>query len=347
MLPSVQELERIFSIYPWTPDAIQRGFIPLLSPEVARERAEALHDDLTRSPFEWDIKPGFPTRDFQLPTYQIPGTHFGAEVGSGAADVQKAHGVGLNWGNPLKLAKVCSIARQHFGPDWMLQGRFSEKLHNGNHHLSFVEEFLWLGMWRSVTGVEPGKPPEYEVNPFSKAGSAKKIDWRFKSCDQVINLEVKYRPKDWMRHVDGAEFYLVRDDYYDDCEGKFPVRYDGELNLIGVSSPASIDRSWQLQTETFVRTHPDVDGVIMWAQDSQTSGVVFDVQSKQKALIDLLFTSTSEDKGHVAIVMHVWKERKGRREARAENIGRLIEEINDKNYQAFLDSVCGKDRQKP
>lgn len=345
MLPSVEELTQIFSIYPWRPEAIAKGFPPLLSPVVARTRAEDLHEALLRSSFSWDIKPGFPSRDFQLPSYQIPGTNFGAEASSGAAEVQRVHGIGLNWGAPLKLAKVCSIAREYFGPDWMLEPRFREKLHNGNHHLSFVEEFLWLGMWYDVTGVEAGKPPEYEINPFAKEGSAKRIDWRFKSCGQIINLEVKFRQKDWMRHVDGSDFYVVRDNYYEDCEGKFPVRYDGELNLIVVSSPTSIDRSSQLQTETFVRTHPTVDGVITWAQDTQNSSIVFDVQSPSRNLVKLFLKSTKEDEGHVAIVMHDWKERDARRETRAENIPRLMEEMRVKNYQALLDNLCGRDRQ--
>lgn len=104
--------------------------------------------------------------------------------------------------------------------------------------------------------------------PFHAAGCKKRVDWRFKSCGQIINLEVKYRPRDWVRHVDGPDFNIVMPEYYYDVPAKFPTRLPGELNLVAVSCPAPIDRSLRERTEVFLRNHTTIDGVLIWSQAS-------------------------------------------------------------------------------
>lgn len=255
-----------------------------------------------------------------LSHYEIPDSDFGKIDDHTAHEGQRAYGTGLNWGSVIRLSKAVEVGRSFFPKEWPT--KFKSKLLNPKDHLSFIEEMLWLNLWRGVRNVR------YEVAPFSSTGCKKQVDWRFEAgsigsfSGQIINLEVKYRPRDWMRHVDGPEFNIVMESYFDDVPAKFPIKHPEELNLVAVSCPASIDRSLRERTELLLRKNPTIDGVIIWAQASKDSPSPFEIHSlKCKHLIETLFTGGDlEDAAHIGIVRHVWRKRDERRADRANEV---------------------------
>jgi hypothetical protein len=134
-----------------------------------------------------------------------------------------------------------------------------------------------------------------------------------------------------MRHADGPEFNIVMPSYYYDVPDKFPVKRADELNLVAISSPAPIDRSWRLRTENFLHENPTIDGVLVWAQASSSGYHPFEIQSVQKGLIETLFTyGDSEDAAHIGIVLHLWRNRDMRRAYRASEVPKLLQKKTGK-----------------
>jgi hypothetical protein len=333
-MTSLSEIAEALRHYPFSKAVVREGCKPVLQ-EVgidAAERARALFEDMAAIGCTWPFRAMTVSEKLVLSYYEIPGTDFGKSDSEDVPDVFRAHGFGLNWGSLIRLSKVCEIGRRCFGADW--PGRFKRKLLNPKDHLAFVEEMLWLNLWHDVSEIKP------EAQPFLSAGCEKRVDWRFKSCGQVINLEVKYRPKDWMRHVDGSEVNIVMPDYYYDVPPKFPRRNDDEINVVAVSCPAPSDRSLQLRTEMFLRSNPTVDGVLIWSQVSQGTRP-FEIHSlKNGELIKTLFTGGDfEDAAHVGIIRHLWRKRDERRAYRAEEIPELLQRLGEEARRAAVDQT--------
>jgi hypothetical protein len=318
----LSEIVEILRHYPWSKEAVLAGYKPVLS-EMGIDpvqRAQNLVVDMTAIGLDWPIR-SIPCSDqIILSHYEIPESDFGRIHEDDVPEAMKAHGSGLNWGSVIRLSKVCEIGRKFFGDDWPC--RFKKELLNPKDHLSFVEEILWLNLWYNVSEVN------HEVKAFSELGCNKQVDWQFKSCGYLINLEIKYRPKDWMRHVDGSEFNIVMPDYYYDVPGKFPHKHPDTLNLVGVSTPASIDRSLCERTEVFLRSHPNIDSILIWSQSS-TGATPFEIHAiKDRELIQVLFTGGDlEDAAHIGLIRHVWRDRDKRRAYRAEDVPMLLQKL--------------------
>jgi hypothetical protein len=307
---NVELLEKILREYPWDEEALSNGATPTLDLDTARRRAIILAEDAGSLGIDWPIRVTGGEHNLLLPYYDIPGTEFGATDSATAKEVEKAHGFGLNWGSLVRLSKACEIGRTQFGDEWPT--KFKGQLTNPKDHLSIVEEILWLGLWQQTRALER------EARPFQRLGNTKRVDWRFDCCGQIINLEIKYRPRDWIRHVDGSKFSRVFDSYYHDVPAKFPTRNEGELNIVGISSLASEDRHWSLVTEKLLKTHTEIDAVILWAHHTESGGP-FRIHSLKKDFIDLFFTGgTVEDAAHFGLVRHLWRSRDERRAMRAE-----------------------------
>lgn len=120
-----------------------------------------------------------------------------------------------------------------------------------------LEEILWLGRWHTPENIEMA----YKQNP----DSPKDIDWRFTSCGQTINLEVKNRQRDWVGVVDGPHFSRNFDSYFRDLAGKFGPQQNGELNIVGITTMSPPDRGLQECTQRFLDAHPEIDAVIIWS----------------------------------------------------------------------------------
>jgi len=317
------EITEILRHHPWSKEAVARGAVPLLSemgidPE---ERANILVEDMEAIGCDWPIRSIPVGEETILSHYEIPGSDFGTTGDEGARDVYTAHGSGLNWGSVIRLSKTCEVGRSIFGSAWPT--KFKGKLLNPKEHLSFVEEILWLNLWHGISDVES------EASPFAATGCRKKIDWRFSACGQTINLEVKYRPRDWMRHVDGPEHNVVMPSYFDDVPGKFPSRNAEELNLVAVTCLAAIDRSLQEHTEVLLRNHPNIDGVIIWAHAAKSDSP-FEIHAlKVRGLISMLFTGGDlEDAAHIGIIRHVWRKRDERRSIHAEEVPEILKKLS-------------------
>jgi hypothetical protein len=309
--------------HPWSKEAVDAGYIPVLheldvDPD---RRAREMLEDMEAIGFDWPIGATCCSEQIVLSHYEIPGSDFGRLDDDDVPEVRKVHGSGLNWGSLIRLSKACEIGRKYFGESWPT--RFKKQLLNPKDHLAFIEELLWLNLWYGLTDLV------YEAKPFEAIGCRKQVDWQFKSCGYLINLEIKYRPKDWMRHVDGSEFNIVMPNYYYDVPGKFPRKMPDTLNLVGVSTPAPVDRSLCERTEIFLRSHPTIDGILIWSQSSK-GDLPFEIHAiNDRELIQTLFTGGDiEDAAHIGIVRHLWRDRDEKRAYRADEVPALLEQIS-------------------
>jgi hypothetical protein len=322
-MTNLPEITEILRHYPWSKEAVQKGYQPVFSRMGINpaQRAKVLVEDMESIGCDWPIRSIPGQGEVVLSHYEIPGTDFGRVDEEDVPEVTKAHGSGLNWGSVVRLSKACEIGRRHFGSDWAL--RFKKQLLNAKDHLSFIEEILWLNLWYGISNIQ------YEAKPFCELGYEKQVDWKFMSCGQTINLEIKYRPKDWMRHVDGSDFNIVMPEYYYDVPAKFPHKFPNELNLVGVSSPAPIDRSLCERTEILLRRNPTIDGILIWSQASSGSSP-FEVHAlKDHNLIKTLFTGGDfEDAAHIGIFRHLWRKRDERRAYRAGDVPELLQKLS-------------------
>lgn len=170
-------------------------------------------------------------------------------------DTFKALGFGLNWGDLHLLSHVCEFGRKTWGEDWVL--KFRDKLKNLPDHIATIEELWWLSLWHSPSEIE---------HEFHLGGNTNNtVDWRFKTCGQILNLEVKLRPKDWKRTVDGQMYSTFRKSVFKDCVKKFCRKNDGELNFVGVTLLGPLDQETTQAAENFLTENDKIDGVIYWS----------------------------------------------------------------------------------
>lgn len=326
-------VERFLSAAPLTAHAIAKGCRPFLSGEEVKRRTEAITEDSKLLGLSWSVGQTTMGEQLLIPFYDIPGTDFGKTDACEKEpdESQKAHGIGLNWGGLLRFGRACEIGRRLFPNQWPL--KFKSKLCNGREHLSFIEEIIWLGAWHDITAIER------EVCPWQHIGGTKKIDWRFKSCGQTINLEIKYRARDWTRHADGPEFNIAKPGDFNNLKGKFPNRNEGELNVVGISSYAAPDRSWREETAAYLYTNVAVDAIVLWAPHFTSSDGhgPFEIQSQKKTLISHLLKVDREDSQHLVVVRHLWRERDERRAARVDEVIKALESYPEMAKKRILD----------
>lgn len=321
---NLEEITEILRHHPWSREAVVEGFRPVLA-ELGvdpAERAKILVEDMASIGCEWPIRSEVINDKLILSHDVIPESDFGQIEREDVPEALTAHGTGLNLGSVIRLSKVCEVGRRFFRSDW--PGKFKDKLLNKRDHLSFVEEVLWLNLWHGVSDIES------EAQPFRDRNVEKRVDWRFRSCGMTVNLEVKSRPKDWMRRVDGPENNLVMPSYFYDVPQKFPAKNENELNLVAVSTPAAIDRSLRERIEILLRTYPNIDGALIWAQESRSAVSPFEIHAiENKDLISTLFTGGDfEDAAHIGIIRHVWRKRDERRAYRADEVPELLSQLS-------------------
>jgi hypothetical protein len=157
-----------------------------------------------------------------------------------------AVGYGLDWGDLVTLSQAVLIARRVWGRYWVRE--FRERMTHFNNHLSTVEELWWLGLWDS--------PSRIERECAYCAPRWRSVDWQFQTQGVVINLEVKYRPYDWLRFVDAECYVNRRQHYFDGLAEKFPCKCDGQVNLVAMTLLGSLGCDLQIQAAEFLRLHP-------------------------------------------------------------------------------------------
>jgi hypothetical protein len=298
--------------HPFSREAVARGAKPWLEMLGIDplQRAKILAEDMTSIECDWTVRSKC-VDGFVLSHYIIPKSDFGKmnEVNqkSSPPETYMGEGTGLTEGSLVRLSKASVIGRKLFGDAWPI--RFKKALLNGIDHLSFLEELFWLNRWHHITDIE------YEATPFKSDGCGHSIDWRLKSCGKIINLEVKFRPKDWMRSVDGPEHNKVMPSIFEGVSKKFPKNNKGELNLVAVSCMAPIDRSMREVTEQFLREHPTINGVLVWSMGGSTNGPAYEISSlNDRELIQALFAGIDAEAAHyigsVSYPMRVSEERR-------------------------------------
>lgn len=283
---------------------------PVLRTDEAKARAQMVFEDMIKVRFDlqleyWNVElPGH--QPVGVPAYKLVGSQFNPDGSLDEPDVYKAAGPGLNCGHLLRLSKACKLGRAILKKAW--PNLFATRLRDPNDHLAVVEELIWLGYWESVKDVQRS----YKQS----ADSNKNVDWRFTCCDQVINLEVKYRRRDWIGIVDGPYFSRDFDSYFEDCEGKFGPQKNGELNIIGITTLAPPDEGLRRTIERFLSDHPYVDGIILWSFHAP-AGESPEIHSCKADLIRLLFTEgDAEDRLRISPIRHLWRKSEERRALR-------------------------------
>jgi len=309
-LQNFDEVHVLIREAPWSNEQIASGYRPFLASDAAEDRAKVIVTNSRTLNINWNLGLTSMKTEHELwvPCYEIPNSDFGAPPSSlEASAVHKAHGIGLNWGSLLRFGRACETVSKLFEKG--LPAKVRNKLANPKDHLATVEEIIWLGLWQHVSDIES------EVQLGKKNGNKKRVDWKFKSKGQTINLEVKYRMRDWVRVADGPQFSIARPSYYEDIDGKFPERLPSELNIVGISSYAAPDRSWREETHDYLDKNPQIDAIVLWSPTFVgDGGAPFEVHSRDKAsIVRNLLRPIEEDKQHLVVIRHLWQERDQRR----------------------------------
>lgn len=226
----------------------------------------------------------------------------------------------LSCGEFIHLSRACVLGRELLGSaQWPSQ--FATRLRQPDDHLVVVEELLWLGRWRSPKYIRNS----YRQNPENK----KNVDWRFNCCVMIINLEVKYRRRDWMGVTDGEYFSRGFDSYFEDVVGKFGPRSDDERNVLGVTTMTPPDTSLIEATNRFLNDNPQIDAVVFWSLHDP-EGKRPEVFGKDAELIQLLLEEPSREEGFcISTIRHLWRNREERRAIRADEVPGLLRGVHE------------------
>lgn len=319
IIPEVLAMEQIEEI-------LQKCYpgmkVTVLSAEESSDRARMIYEDMTAVGFPllldqaWVVTPPG-VESVYVPTYQLPKSGYGPQADSDGTLGRDAAGPLLSCGEFIRLSRACKIGR-----DFLTRKRwpshFTARLRDSEQHLAVIEEMIWLGRWHTPSHVKMS----YRHNPANNSD----IDWRFKSCNQVINLEVKTRRRDWMGLTDGSHFSRDFDSYFDDVEGKFGLQKDNELNVITITTFAPPDASLRRCTQRYLDQHPEVDAVVFWAiHDPKNTRP--EIHAREPGLIQLLLKgSEREDDLFISSIRHLWRKRDERRAMRSNEVIAAIAE---------------------
>ncbi len=301
-LTQAQIREILGKCYPGMPETA-------LSDEEADLRSQMVFDDMESVGFalvfdaSWPVPaPGDET--IWIPSYRLPGAIYGPQADPDGTESRDAAGPLLSCGEFVRLSKACKLGRLYLTPEkW--PSRFTTRLRDPKNHLAVLEEVLWLGRWHAPENVEM----TYKQNP----ATGKDIDWRFTCCGQTINLEVKFRQRDWVGLVDGEHFSRDFDSYFRDVEGKFGPRANSELNIVGLTTISPPDRGLRECTRRFLDRHPEIDAIIFWSLHDP-EGTRPEIHGRQADLIRTLLRSADrEDEMLVAPIRHLWRKSDERR----------------------------------
>ena len=171
------------------------------------------------------------------------------------------------------------------------------------------------------------RPKDIVLEPRPFRDCMKGPDWRFKSDSQPINLEVKYRPGDWVRQVDGPQFSPARPHMFYEVSKKFPIRNDGELNLVAVTVIGPIDSTLLAATDKFLSDTPTVDAVFFWSE-SPGDGPDTAIRPPDSNFARSFFNEgDSEDRCYIGVIRHLWRNSEERRSVRAEEVPELVSRL--------------------
>lgn len=300
---------------------------PLLSKEEAAVRANVVCTAMDAIGLNLEVKT-FPAPtpfgvDIEVAYYDLPKNEFGQEKPdrTGCATLT-THGTGFTWGDLFQLSKACMIGARLLPAEvWPMA--FKKDL-TTNRHYACIQELLWLGKFKNPEGIQ------HAAKPFSNC--KKDIDWRFRCESQIINLEVKYRPSDWTKLVDGAAVSPSRVEDFHDVHGKFPVRNPGELNLLGVTSMAPLDGSLETACNDLLKEIPTLDGVLVWSHAPENGYT--QIYSERRGYVRLFFNEGDhEDRMFYPVILHQWAHSAYRKGKLPGEVNREFEERLKRKYK--------------
>lgn len=282
-----------------------------LTAEEAAIRAAVVLEDMAAVGFELRLS-SFPVplkngTTIHVPIYECPESDFGKDgvhpkTGQPYHDTQTAGGSGLTHGDLIRLSKACMIGRKYLPGKWPVE--WKTDLH-GNRHLPCIQELLWLARFKCPSNIL------HSVKVFR--GSKKDVDWRFERQGQILNVEVKYRPADWTKFVDGAKFSPSRLCDFHDVAGKFPSKNPGELNVLAITTVAPIDDSLRTACEELMKITPALDAILIWSEHPG-DGPTTMVFPEDAVFVDSFFNhGDEEDRRYIASIRYVLRNSEERR----------------------------------
>lgn len=167
------------------------------------------------------------------------------------------------------LARVCDVANQLLGEDWMAQ--FRKRLLNPAELLDILNELWWLGCWKEVNAVE--------MSP--KAKNSGDNDWRITLANGMhLNLQVKRRRSDLIRlvHPTMPPFGL-----FDKLSRRFSASGPAEINVGVITIYAGIADSVLRCLDDYFRNDDsqNVDAVVLWSPGTAADMPPFFVRDRK------------------------------------------------------------------
>ena len=224
--------------------------------EVQRGTAQWLHEKGLRIPIQYHIPDTGWTVNRKDPRNALEGTH-------------------LDYGDLLRLSKVCEIGRSLVPNDW--PHRFADQLNNPSEHLDTVNEVWWLGRFNNPKDVK---------KLDAKGNKCASPDWSFSvQSGEVplrLHVEVKRRCSDIKRHLAISN----TTELFNKISQKFPHRALTELNIAAVTTFSQIDTSVMETSKRWVESEQNIDAAILWSEQSFRSSPI--AVASRGAILDLI-----------------------------------------------------------
>jgi hypothetical protein len=131
--------------------------------------------------------------------------------------------------------------------------------------------------------------------------------------DQIVNLEVKLRPKDWKRVVDGQMYSVFHESFFEGIAEKFFIKRESELNLVGMTLLAPLDRESSQAAEWFLAQNDMIDRPIYWSTGMAGQPPEQFHLKPHARHAKLLFRRKPEHDYRFTLVLHPWMDREKRR----------------------------------
>jgi len=303
-IDSMYEPSRKSSQLPFDQNHLEWIYSAVHAPEESKRRAKNVLTDVEAV----GIRPIInllPIGDKLLPFYTFGRPEFSPEnLEKDVPDTFKAAGFGLNWGNFHDLSHACELARK-------LWGKTGRKSSGTGSNLSMTTFPLLKNFGGSDCGT---RHQRWKTKcALVKTQKGPSIGGSRLAGGQVVNLEVKFRPKDWKRVVDGEWYSVFHKSCFDGIAEKFCAKQATELNLVGMTLLSPLDREAGEAAAKFLAENDTVDGVIYGSTGMGEKRPEQFHLKPRAAHAKLLFRGMPEHNYRFTYILHPWKNREKRR----------------------------------
>jgi hypothetical protein len=292
--------------------AVGQDALPLITPDEARTRAVAIEEEMKLVGFPLLLSPWTSAMTkgvFPYPSYLIDDPRYDLNKNHTGTGPFSISGPGISCGDLLKLGIACLMKREHLPSKWPRD--LKDQFLDAQSHLDAVEELYCLSRWHGVREVRTKvhTKPSDETKKFKGDKNGKDIDLAFQACMVPVQVEVKNRRREATGIVDG--WYPGRNfpSYFDDLIDKFhEVRQPGVLNIAWISTHLEPNDELKLLAESFLSAHPEIDSIIVSADNCDSRDnhrVVYGRQEVRQQLDVILCPLDREESERWFIARHL------------------------------------------